>query len=183
MKLFPGEHHPASGAKNFLRYVGPGLLVTVGFIDPGNWASNMAAGSQYGYKLLWMVTLSTFMLIVLQHNAAHLGIATGKCLSESVTENVKNPFLKRLISYSAVGAAISTAMAEILGGGIALEMLFGLPIKIGAALVTLLVLYFEFTNAYKKIEKVIIGFVSLIGIAFLIEVIFAGVSWPEAAKG
>ncbi len=123
------------------------------------------------------------MLIVLQHNAAHLGIATGKCLSESVTENVKNPFLKRLISYSAVGAAISTAMAEILGGGIALEMLFGLPIKIGAALVTLLVLYFEFTNAYKKIEKVIIGFVSLIGIAFLIEVIFAGVSWPEAAKG
>ena len=61
-------------AMNFLRYVGPGLLVTVGFIDPGNWASNIAAGSGYGYTLLWMVTLSTIMLIILQHNAAHLGI-------------------------------------------------------------------------------------------------------------
>ena len=63
---------------NFLRYLGPGLLVTVGFIDPGNWASNIAAGSGFGYELLWMVTLSTFMLIVLQHNAAHLGIADRK---------------------------------------------------------------------------------------------------------
>ena len=62
---------------DFLRYLGPGLLVTVGFIDPGNWASNIAAGSGFGYELLWMVTLSTIMLIILQHNAAHLGIATG----------------------------------------------------------------------------------------------------------
>ena len=60
------------------KYIGPGILVTIGFIDPGNWASNMAAGSEYGYKLLWTVTLSTIMLIVLQHNAAHLGIVTGK---------------------------------------------------------------------------------------------------------
>ena len=59
---------------NFLRYLGPGLLVTVGFIDPGNWASNIAAGSGYGYELLWMVTLSTIMLIFLQHNAAHLAL-------------------------------------------------------------------------------------------------------------
>ena len=66
------------GARDILKFIGPGLLVTVGFIDPGNWASNIAAGSQYGYTLLWMVTLSTFMLIVLQHNAAHLGIVTGK---------------------------------------------------------------------------------------------------------
>ena len=70
---------------NFLRYLGPGLLVTVGFIDPGNWASNIAAGSGFGYELLWMVTLSTVMLIVLQHNAAHLGIATGLCLSEAAS--------------------------------------------------------------------------------------------------
>ena len=63
------------GGLDIARHVGPGLLVTVGFIDPGNWASNMAAGSQFGYALLWIVTLSTIMLIVLQHNAAHLGIA------------------------------------------------------------------------------------------------------------
>ena len=65
------------GGLEILRHIGPGLLVTVGFIDPSNWASNMAAGSQFGYALLWVVTLSTIMLIVLQHNAAHLGIVTG----------------------------------------------------------------------------------------------------------
>lgn len=65
------------GGLEILRHIGPGLLVTVGFIDPGNWASNMAASSQFGYALLWVVTLSTIMLIVLQHNAAHLGIVTG----------------------------------------------------------------------------------------------------------
>ena len=66
------NHRPSAGALDLLKYIGPGLLVTVGFIDPGNWASNIAAGSGFGYELLWMVTLSTFMLIVLQHNAAHL---------------------------------------------------------------------------------------------------------------
>ena len=76
---------------NFLRYLGPGLLVTVGFIDPGNWASNIAAGSGFGYELLWMVTLSTIMLIILQHNAAHLGIATGLCLSEAASRFQRLP--------------------------------------------------------------------------------------------
>ena len=84
-------------AMNFLRYIGPGLLVTVGFIDPGDWASNIAAGSGYGYTLLWMVTLSTIMLVILQHNAAHLGIVTGKCLSEAtslyINKRLKNTIL------------------------------------------------------------------------------------------
>lgn len=75
MKLFKKNDNAQTHRLSFLRYIGPGLLVTVGFIDPGNWASNVAAGSGYGYALLWMVTLSTAMLIVLQHNAAHLGIA------------------------------------------------------------------------------------------------------------
>ena len=84
--LFPGTIHlPDIKARELLRYLGPGILVTVGFIDPGNWAANIAAGSDYGYSLLWMVTLSTIMLIILQHNAAHLGIATGYCLSEAAT--------------------------------------------------------------------------------------------------
>lgn len=80
--------------KKMARYqthIGPGLLVTVGFIDPGNWASTMAAGSQFGYALLWIVTLSTIMLIVLQHNAAHLGIATGACLAEATTRFLPGP--------------------------------------------------------------------------------------------
>ncbi|HBT49514.1 MAG TPA: Mg2+/Co2+ transporter, partial [Caldanaerobacter subterraneus] len=93
--LFKGEHRPKLMALDFIKYIGPGLLVTVGFIDPGNWASNVAAGSSYGYKLLWMVTLSTIMLIILQHNAAHLGIVTGYCMSEAATKFLK-PFTSRL---------------------------------------------------------------------------------------
>ena len=81
-RLFGTRHTGHTGGLDILRAIGPGLLVTVGFIDPGNWASNMAAGSQFGYSLLWVVTLSTIMLIVLQHNAAHLGIVTGECLAE-----------------------------------------------------------------------------------------------------
>ena len=74
---FGAKRTGGHGGLEILRHIGPGLLVTVGFIDPGNWASNMSAGSQFGYALLWVVTLSTIMLIVLQHNAAHLGIVTG----------------------------------------------------------------------------------------------------------
>ena len=87
-RLFGSCHTGHTGGLDILRAIGPGLLVTVGFIDPGNWASNMAAGSQFGYSLLWVVTLSTIMLIVLQHNAAHLGIVTGECLAESVTRHM-----------------------------------------------------------------------------------------------
>ncbi len=77
------DHKPSFGALDIFKYIGPGLLVTVGFIDPGNWAANIATGSEFGYTLLWVVTLSTIMLIVLQHNVAHLGIATGLCLVRS----------------------------------------------------------------------------------------------------
>ena len=167
---------------NFLRYLGPGLLVTVGFIDPGNWASNIAAGSGYGYELLWMVTLSTIMLIFLQHNAAHLGIVTGKCLSEAASLYLP-AWLKNTILATAMMAAVATAMAEILGGAIALQMLFGIPIKLGSMMILVLVLICEFTSAYKRIEKLIIVFVSLIGFSFLFEVWIADIDWAQAAVG
>jgi manganese transport protein len=168
------KHAPDVKALGFLRYIG--------FIDPGNWASNIAAGSDYGYKLLWMVTLSTIMLIVLQHNAAHLGIATGKCLSEAATENIR-PWLKNSILGSAMLASVSTALAELLGGAIALNMLFKIPLKLGTVLVLIVVLFLQLTNSYRKIEKVIIGFVSLIGLSFLYEILVVRVDWGAAAAG
>src|SRR5512139_3630951 len=122
-----GKHSPKLGGLDILKFIGPGFLVTVGFIDPGNWASNVAAGSRYGYSLLWMVTLSTLMLIVLQHNAAHLGIASGLCLSEAST-HFFSKWLSKLFLLTAVLASISTALAELLGAAIGLQMLFGLPI-------------------------------------------------------
>src|SRR5512136_448931 len=99
-------HAPRRDAFAFLRYIGPGLLVTVGFIDPGNWASNIAAGASHGYALLWVITAGTVMLIFLQHNVAHLGIATGLCLSEATTKHL-NPVIARFVLGTAVLASIS----------------------------------------------------------------------------
>jgi manganese transport protein len=182
MKLFPGKHTTRLSARSFLKYIGPGLLVTVGFIDPGNWASNIAAGAQYGYVLLWMVTLSTVMLVILQHNAAHLGIVTGKCLSEAASEHMR-PWLKNIVLLTAVGASVSTALAEILGAALALNMLFRVPVKIAAVFVLLVVLILQFTNSYRKIEKIIIGFVSLIGLSFLFELFLVQGDWGAALTG
>ena len=182
MKLFPETHESTKNQISFFQYIGPGLLVTVGFIDPGNWASNIAAGSQYGYRLLWMVTLSTVMLIVLQHNAAHLGIVTGKCLSEAAAEHMR-PWVRNLVLLTAVGAAVSTAFAEILGAATALNMLFHLPMRLGSVLVLAVILLLQFTNSYRKIEKIIIGFVSLIGLSFLFEIGLIHNDWASAAAG
>jgi len=176
------DHKPQLGGLDILKYIGPGLLVTVGFIDPGNWASNIAAGSEYGYTLLWMVTLSTIMLIVLQHNVAHLGIATGLCLAEAA--NLHTPkWISKPVLTSAVLASISTSLAEILGGAIALNMLFKIPIQIGAVLVVVFVIIMLFTNSYRKIEKWIIAFVSIIGISFIYELTLVDINWVEAGIG
>lgn len=176
------NYRPVFGGLEIFKFIGPGLLVTVGFIDPGNWASNLAAGADYGYTLLWMVTLSTIMLIVLQHNVAHLGIATGLCLSEATTIYMKPAFSKFLLT-SAMLASISTSLAEILGGAIALEMLFGIPIKIGALLVTIFVIIMLFSNSYRVVEKWIIAFVSVIGLSFLYELWLSEIDWSSAIVG
>jgi len=161
-------YRPKYGGLDIFKFIGPGLLVTVGFIDPGNWASNLAAGADFGYTLLWMVTLSTIMLIILQHNVAHLGIATGLCLSEAATIYLKPAYSKVILS-SAMLASVSTSLAEILGGAIALNMLFGIPLRAGSIMVTLFVIIMLYTNSYRMIEKWIIAFVSVIGLSFLYE--------------
>lgn len=169
-----------SGLLELMKYIGPGLLVTVGFIDPGNWASNFAAGSEFGYALLWVVTLSTVMLIILQHNVAHLGIVTGLCLSEAANKYLPRSG-SRFVLWSAIGASISTSLAEILGGAIALDMLFDIPIKVGSVLVAVFVFIMMFSNSYKKIERYIIFFVSLIGLSFIYELFLVDINWGEAA--
>ncbi len=176
------RHKRVFGGLEILKYIGPGLIVTVGFIDPGNWASNLAAGTSFGYSLLWIITLSTLMLIMLQHNAAHLGIATGLCLSEAAWKYLP-PALARPLIWSAMGASVATSLAEILGGALALQMLLKIPFKVGAVLVAALVLYLLFSNTYRRLEKWIIGFVSLIGLSFIYELKLARVDWGLAAAG
>ena len=182
IRFYANKENPAFGVLEILKYIGPGLLVTVGFIDPGNWASNLAAGAGFGYRLLWMVTLSTIMLIFLQHNAAHLGIATGLCLAEAATRHFK-PLTSRLLLASAMAAAVATALAEILGAAIGLKMLTGLPLIAGAGLTCLLTCYLLLSNSYHRLEKYVIGFVSLIGFAFVFELTLVRVPWGAAARG
>lgn len=175
------NHLPIKDIRHFLKYVGPGLIVTVGFIDPGNWASNISSGADYGYTLLWMVTLSTIMLIFLQHNAAHLGIVTGDCISESATKNLPKKISIPILLTSLL-AVVATAMAEILGGAIALKMLFKIPIKLGSIVILSVVIIMLLSNSYARLERYIIGFVSIVGISFIIELCMVPVDWGEAAK-
>jgi manganese transport protein len=170
---------PSPGAFKLLQYIGPGLLVTIGFIDPGNWATNFASGSAYGYSLLWVITLATLFLIVLQHNVAHLGIVTGKCLAEATASHFK-PLVSRTLLSSAMLASVSTSLAEILGGAIALNMLFHIPLNAAAILITIFALIMLFTNSYHVIERWIISFLAIIGLAFIYELFLVHIPWPEA---
>lgn len=175
------KHKPIFGAREILKYIGPGFLVTVGFIDPGNWAANIAAGSLYGYSLLWVITLSTLMLIQLQHNAAHLGIATGLCLAEATTSFMRKG-ASRSVLFSAMLASVATALAEILGAAIGLQMLFGLPLLIGSLISALFAVFMLLSNSYHNLERWIIGFVSLIGLAYLFELSLLRVEWGDALR-
>jgi manganese transport protein len=117
----------------------------------------------------------------LQHNVAHLGIATGLCLSEATAIYVK-PRYSRIILSSAMVASISTSLAEILGGAIALNMLFDIPIRASALLVTIFVIIMLYSNSYRMIEKWIIAFVSVIGLSFLYELSLVNIDWNSALR-
>ena len=161
------------------KYIGPGILVTVGFIDPGNWAVNLAAGASYGYTLLWTITLATIMLIFLQHNVAHLGIVTGECLAEATRKFIR-PWIAIAQLCTAMLAVIATALAELLGAAIALNMLFKIPIIIGAIITAVICTIMLMTNSYRKLEMWIAGFVSLVAAAYLFELSMVKVDWAVA---
>ncbi|MCL5105475.1 MAG: Nramp family divalent metal transporter [Armatimonadetes bacterium] len=163
-----------------LGYIGPGFFVTIGFIDPGNWATNIAAGSDFNYDLLWVVALSTAILILWQHMSAHLGIVKGKCLAEAVREHVR-PVPAFIYGSTAMAACVATALAEILGAAIGLQLLFHIPIRAGAFLAMGFVLTMILSQRYGSLEKLIVGFVSAIGLCYLIELYLVKPDWSAAA--
>ena len=181
-QLFTVHQNGKQQVSEVFKYIGPGIIVTVGFIDPGNWAANLAAGASYGYELLWVVTLSTIMLILLQHNVAHLGIVRGQCLSECAYEFLLC-YVSRFVLSTAGIAAAATALAEFIGAAIALKMLFGIPLLIGSVLTAIICTIMLITNSYRKLERIIAGFVSLIALAYLVEVNMVNVDWVAAGIG
>lgn len=182
IRLLKSSHGATLEARKFLKYIGPGILVTVGFIDPGNWAANLALGSAFGNSLLWVVTVGTIILIILQHNVAKLGIVSTLCLSEAATVHLK-PYFSKPILFTAMLAAIATALAELLGAAIALNMLFHIPIELGSIMAGVFCIWLVTTNSYKIMEKWIMGFVTLIGLSFVFELTLPPINWESVFTG
>lgn len=166
--------------KKVLSFLGPGFLITVGFIDPGNWATNIEGGSRFGYDLLWVITLSTVMLIVIQHMAAKLGIATGKSLAVNIRENFSRPVAGAL-GFTIVLACVATDVAELLGGAIGFKLLFGLPLWMGALLTVILEVFLIVSQRYHRIETIIMWFLGIIGICYVIEIVIVKPDWITLA--
>ncbi|HMK92493.1 MAG TPA: Nramp family divalent metal transporter [Thermoleophilia bacterium] len=163
-----------------MRYLGPGFVVTIGFIDPGNWATNIAGGSQFGYSLLWVITLSTLMLIFLQHVSARLGIVTGHSLAVNVRRHFSRP-LVWLFGASIVPALVATSLAEILGGALGFQILFHIPLGIGAVITLAFVVIVVLGQRYDRLERLIIVFLAFIAGAYIVELFIVKPDWAAAA--
>ncbi|NOZ05671.1 MAG: hypothetical protein GXP41_04870 [Chloroflexi bacterium] len=163
----------------FLRYLGPGFLVTVGFIDPGNWATNIAGGADFNYSLLWVITLSTLMLIVLQHLAAKLGIVTGRSLAVNVRSYFPRP-LSNLFGISIILASAATDLAEYLGAALGFSLLFGIPVLLGAPITVVLVIAAILGQKYHTLERMIIVFLAIIAACYVVELFIVQPDWAAA---
>jgi manganese transport protein len=171
---------PPFSLKKILSFLGPAFLVTVGFIDPGNWATNIEGGSRFGYKLLWVITLSTIMLIVIQHMAAKLGVATGKSLAVNIRERFPAP-VTALLGLTIVLACVATDVAELLGGAIGFNLLLGMPLWMGALLTVFLEVFLLVSQRYHRLETLIVGFLGVIGLCYLIELVLVKPDWVTLA--
>ena len=173
-----------SGLATFLRVLGPGYLVAVGYMDPGNWATDLAAGSHFGYKLLWVVGISSLMAMVLQSLCCRLGIASGMDLAEACAKALPSP-LRIPLWLLAELAIVACDLAELVGSAIALQLLFGLPLPWGVALTaldTLLLLLLQ-RWGIRRLEAVVIAMVALIGGCFAVELLLLQPSWPAIGQG
>lgn len=165
--------------RRFLAFLGPGALVAVGYMDPGNWATSIAGGSAYGYTLLSMVLISSLMAIYLQALTARLGVATGRDLAQACRDHFSKP-AAMFLWISAEIAIIATDLAEVIGTAIALNLLFGIPLLIGVVITVadvLLILMLQ-QRGFRYIEALVITLIATIAVAFIFEMIF---SRPELA--
>ncbi len=172
------------GWRRVLSFFGPAYLVSVGYMDPGNWATDLAGGSQFGYKLIWVLLMSNLMALLLQSLSARLGIVRGRDLAQANRETYP-----RYINYALYGLAeiaiAATDLAEILGMAIGLQLLTGLPLLWGVLITVLDTFLFLLLQrlGIRKMEAFIISLIAVIGISFLIEIILAKPDLPEVAAG
>lgn len=170
--------------KNIIAFSGPGALVAVGYMDPGNWITSIGGGAEYGYLLLSVVLISSLIAMLLQYMASKLGIVTGLDLAQATRQHTgkKLGFVLWVITEFAI---MATDIAEVGGGAIALNLLFGLPIIWGVILTVfdVLLLLFWMKLGFRKIEAIVITLITVIMVVFMYEVAISNPALAELAKG
>lgn len=170
--------------RKLLAFSGPGYLVAVGYMDPGNWATDLAGGSAYGYTLLSVILISSLMAILLQTLAARLGIVTGRDLAQACRDQYSRPVNFGLWVLCEI-AICACDLAEVIGSAVALNLLFKIPIIIGVILTALdvLVVMLLQKRGFRNLEALVIALIALIGASFLLELIFSRPDYAEVFKG
>ncbi|KAA8383982.1 divalent metal cation transporter [Acetobacter tropicalis] len=178
----PGEN--ASWFRRFLAFVGPGYMVSVGYMDPGNWATDLQGGAQFGYTLLSVIMLSNLMAILLQALSARLGIATGRDLAQACRDHFP-PAVNILLWLACELAIIACDLAEVIGTAVALQLLFGIPLLGGAAISVLdaFIVLFLMNKGFRYLEAFIIGLLSIIALCFAVQVVAAAPPLAGIIKG
>ena len=179
-------HVPVNGGffKTLKAYAGPGLMVAVGYMDPGNWATDIAGGARFGYRLLSVVLISNLFAILLQHLALKLGIATGRDLAQACRDHFSRPVSVGLWLLAEIAIA-ATDLAEVIGSAIALNLLFGLPLTVGiliTALDVLLLLYLQ-NKGFQVIERIVASLIFLIVGCFGYELLVSQPNVGEVVAG
>ena len=170
--------------KKLLAFAGPGYLVAVGYMDPGNWATDIGGGAKFGYTLLSVILISNVMAMILQALSAKLGIVTGRDLAQACRESYSRPIAIGLWVVCEIAIA-ACDLAEVLGSAVALKLLFGLPLILGVlitALDVLIVLALQ-GRGFRLIEAFVITLIASIALCFAYEIFFAQPIWREAAVG
>ena len=176
--------HNASWFRKILAFAGPGYLIAVGYMDPGNWATDIGGGSKFGYTLLSVVLISNMLAMFLQALSAKLGIATGRDLAQACRDH----YSRRLSMFLWIGCELAIAacdLAEVLGSAVALNLLFHIPLLLGVLLTAfdvLLVLALQ-GRGFRLIEAFVVTLIASIALCFAYEIFFARPLWLEAAHG
>jgi len=176
--------HPGSRWKQLFSFFGPAYLVSVGYMDPGNWATDIAGGSQFGYRLLWVLMMSNIMALVLQNLSARLGIVRGRDLAQANRETY--PRIINFCLYLLAEIAITACdLAEVLGMAIGIQLLTGLPLVYGVALTALdtILLLFLQRLGMRRLEAFILGLIAIVGISFFIELFIVKPELGEISRG
>ena len=184
---FASVRVPGPGAtwwRKMLAFTGPGLLVAVGYMDPGNWATDLAGGSQFGYLLLSVVLLSNLMAMLLQHLALKLGIATGQDLAQACRARYSRP-VSIVLWLTCELAIVACDLAEVIGSAIALNLLFGLPLVVGVILTSadVLVILLLQQRGFRYLEALVGSLIFLIGACFAYEMIVSEPDLPQMLRG